>query len=81
MASESGWNLWVWLVGVVVRRYRFPHSTYPYSSCIYMFFCSSIPNFSFKKCFLFLYIIIIYNISFDWAIVYSLMYINGVCVL
>ena len=21
MASGSGWNLWVWLVGVVVRRY------------------------------------------------------------
>ena len=35
MASGSGWNLWVWLLGVVVRRYnRFPHTTYPYSSCI-----------------------------------------------
>ena len=22
VASGSGWNLWVWLVGVVVRRYR-----------------------------------------------------------
>ena len=34
------WNLWVWLLGVVVRRfnYRFPHTTYPYSSCIYLFF-------------------------------------------
>ena len=21
VASESGWNLWVWLPGVVVRRY------------------------------------------------------------
>ena len=21
MASGSGWNLWLWLVGVVVRRY------------------------------------------------------------
>ena len=21
MASGSGWNLWVWLVGMVVRRY------------------------------------------------------------
>ena len=52
---ESGWNVWVWLVGVVSRRrvwlvewvksmgvatgcgckevYRFPHTTYPYSSC------------------------------------------------
>ena len=42
-----GWNLWVWLVGVVVRRYiytciyRFPlyyNNTYPYSSCIYLFY-------------------------------------------
>ena len=32
VASGSGWNLWVWLLGVVVRRYnyRFPHTTYPY---------------------------------------------------
>ena len=38
VASGSGWNLWVWLVGMVVRRvYRFPHSTYPYSSCICSF--------------------------------------------
>ena len=32
--------------------YRFPHITYPYSSCIYIsaIFCSSIPTFcSFKK--------------------------------
>ena len=68
---ESGWNVWVWLVGVVaqvksmddncgewvecmgvasgsgckeVHVYRFPHTTYPYSSCI-CFFCSSIPTF------------------------------------
>ena len=39
VASGSGWNLWVWLLGVVVRRYiyRFPHSTYTYSSCICSF--------------------------------------------
>ena len=39
VASGSWWNLWVWLLGVVVRRYiyRFPHSTYPYSSCICSF--------------------------------------------
>ena len=27
VASGSGWNLWVWLVGVVVKVYRFPHTT------------------------------------------------------
>ena len=32
VTSGSGWNLWVWLLGVVVRRYIFPHTTYPYSS-------------------------------------------------
>ena len=39
VASGSGWNLWVLLVGVVVRRYiyRFHHTTYPYSSCISSF--------------------------------------------
>ena len=44
VASGSGWNLCVWLVGVVVRRYiyRFPHTTYSYSS---VFFCSSISTF------------------------------------
>ena len=23
VASGSGWNLWVWLLGMVVRKYRF----------------------------------------------------------
>ena len=46
VASGSGWNLWVCLLDVVVRRYvyRFPHTTYPYSSCICTF-CSSICSF------------------------------------
>ena len=35
VASGSGWNLWVWLLGAVFKEiYRFPHTTYPYSSCI-----------------------------------------------
>ena len=49
---------WVWLVGEgglyecgCKEVYRFPHTTYPYSSCICSF-CSSIPTFcSFKKMF------------------------------
>ena len=32
VASGSGWNLWVWLLGVVLRRY-----IDPYSSCICTF--------------------------------------------
>ena len=39
VASGSGWNLWVWLLGVVVRRYRdFLILLIPiYSSCICSF--------------------------------------------
>ena len=36
VASGSGWNLWVWLLGVVLRREIY-HTTYPYSSCICTF--------------------------------------------
>ena len=51
MASESGWNLcvvsrkWVWVESMGVASgcgckevYRFPHITYPYSSCTISFF-------------------------------------------
>ena len=34
VASGSGWNLWVWLLGVVLRRYI----DFLYSSCICSFF-------------------------------------------
>ena len=43
---------WVWVESMGVASgcgctqvYRFPHITYPYSSCICSFFCSSIPPF------------------------------------
>ena len=43
----SGWNLWVWLVGVVIRRHIIDILiiiiTFPYSTCISSFFCSIIP--------------------------------------
>ena len=56
VVSGSEWNLWVWLAGAWMwvesmgvasgcgcrEVYRFPHITYPYSSCICSF-CSSIP--------------------------------------
>ena len=47
VASGSGWNLWVWLVVVVVRRDRFHHTSYPYSSCICSFFFQQHPYFLF----------------------------------
>ena len=56
MASGSGWNLWVWLVGVVVRRYiDFLILLIP-TPFVSVLFYSSIPTFcSFKKMFLFLF--------------------------
>ena len=46
VASGSGWNLWVWLLGVVVRRYI------DFLILLIPSFCSSIPTFcSFKKMF------------------------------
>ena len=53
VASGSGWNIWVWLVGVVVRRYRFHHTT-PLVSVF--FAASSLLFVHFKNVFLSLYI-------------------------
>ena len=59
VASGSGWNLWVWLLGVVVRRYiDFLILLIP-TPLVSVLFYSSIPTFcSFLKCFSFLCIIV-----------------------
>ena len=45
VASGSGWNLWVWLLGVVVRRYiDFLMLLIP-TPLVSVLFCSSIPTF------------------------------------
>ena len=47
VASGSGWNLWVWLLGVVVRRYihvDFLILLVP-TPLVSVLFCSSIPTF------------------------------------
>ena len=47
VASGSGWNLWVWLLGVVVRRYiDFLILLIP-TPLVSVLFCSSIPTFLF----------------------------------
>ena len=57
----SVWNLWVWLVGVVVRRYIdiLIKITFPYSTCISSFFGSNIPTslFILKMFFIFLFML------------------------
>ena len=52
VASRSGWNLWVWLLGVVVRRYiDFLILLIP-TPLVSVLFCSSILTFcSFLKIF------------------------------
>ena len=57
VASGSGWNLWVWLLGVVLRRYiDFLILLIP-TPLVSVLFCSSIPTFfvHFSKCFSFLF--------------------------
>ena len=47
VASGSGWNIWVWLLGVVVRRYMyidFLILLIP-TPLVSVIFCSSIPTF------------------------------------
>ena len=52
-ASASGWNLWVWLLGVVVRRYiDFLILLIP-TPLVSVLFCSSIPTFCSFKTFFF----------------------------
>ena len=47
VASGSGWNLWVWLLGVVLRRYiNFLILLIP-TPLVSVLFCSSIPTFLF----------------------------------
>ena len=55
VASGSGWNVWVWLLGVVVRRYiDFLILLIPTPLVSVLLY--SIPTFcSFKKCFSFLF--------------------------
>ena len=54
VASGSGWNLWVWLLGVVVRKYiDFLILLIP-TPLVSVLFCSSIPTFcSFKKMYMY----------------------------
>ena len=47
VASGSGWNLWMWLLGVVLRRYiDFLILLIP-TPLVSVLFCSSIPTFLF----------------------------------
>ena len=56
VASGSGWKTMGVATGCGCKEvYRFPHTTYPYSSCICSFLQHNPYFFSFKKCFSFLF--------------------------
>ena len=58
VASGSGWNLWVWLLGVVLRRYLdFLILLIPPTPLVSVLFLQQHPYFfvHFKKCFSFLF--------------------------
>ena len=55
VTSGSGWNLWTWLLGVVVRRYIDFFILLIPTPLVSVIFYSSIPTFcSFKKMFLYI---------------------------
>ena len=62
VASGSGWNLWVWPVGVVVMRYIDFIILLTPTPLVSVLFCSSIHTFCsfFEMVFVLLYIYIIY---------------------
>ena len=56
VASGSGWNLWVWLLGVVVRRYiDFLILLKPTPLVSVLFYSASLLFVHFCKCFSFLF--------------------------
>ena len=56
VASGSGWNLWVWLLGVVVRRYiDFIILLIPTPLVSVLFVAASLLFVHLKKCFSFLF--------------------------
>ena len=60
VASESGCNLWVWLVGVVVRRYiDFLILLIPYSSCI----CSFLQQHPYFLFFFLMFFVLVYRVG------------------
>ena len=72
VASGSGWNLWVWLLGVVLRRYidfLIPFIPTPLVSVL---FCSSIPTFLFI---LLMFLRSLYNIFIMYEEIISYYYL------
>ena len=73
VASGSGWNLWVWLLGVVLRRYiDFLILLIP-TPLVSVLFCSSIPTF----CSFFLNV---FRSCYNWDFYHTVQY-SGISVM
>ena len=66
MASGSGWNLWVWLLGVVLRRYIDLLILLIPSPLVSVLFCSSIPTFLFIFIYVFRSCIYMHQCNLCW---------------
>ena len=66
MASGSGWNLWVWVLGVVVRRYIHFLILLIRTPLVSVLFYSSIPTF-----FLFFFMFIVLYIYTVNPVIYT----------
>ena len=64
VASGSGWNLWVWLLGVVLRRYIDFLILYLSLFLLYLYFfaAASLLFCSFCKCF---YVLVVYITTYS----------------
>ena len=60
VASGCGWNLWVWLLGVVVRRYIYFLILLIPTPLVSVLFCSSIPTFCSFKTFFFVLVPVLF---------------------
>ena len=49
VASGSGWNLWVWLLGVVVRRYRIAGNFGLVQIFVYFVRCLAVRKYNLRK--------------------------------
>ena len=76
VASGSGWNLWVWLLGVVLRRYiDFLILLIP-TPLVSVLFGSSIPTSFFI---LYNYTVTIYIYNYIYIYIYFFLYIENHC--
>ena len=73
VATGSGWNLWVWLLGVVLRRYiDFLILLIP-TPLVSVLFCSSIPTSFFILLYIYIYTVYSQVMSLVWPWCLSLL--------